>query len=186
MGSTGPRWAPCWPHEPCYQGRLLLYVSPPSINNPLESSWTVMDCCIVVRLPSVTLWSMHNLCTEDTTKVTKVSTDVSNIAKDITILDTSMDTFVWYRLIMHMKRNVALTSYWRTGADRFIESVWFVVMRLNSRCHCLRGSCVLIMHDIGESSVSYVRQTYEADIHTNIYADIKHIWTWKAAKALEA
>ena len=20
MGPVGPRWAPCWPHEPCYQG----------------------------------------------------------------------------------------------------------------------------------------------------------------------
>ena len=19
-GPVGPRWAPCWPHEPCYQG----------------------------------------------------------------------------------------------------------------------------------------------------------------------
>ena len=22
MVPTGPRWAPCWPHEPCYQGGL--------------------------------------------------------------------------------------------------------------------------------------------------------------------
>ena len=22
-GPVGPRWAPCWPHEPCYQGRCL-------------------------------------------------------------------------------------------------------------------------------------------------------------------
>ena len=21
LGSVGPRWAPCWPHEPCYQGK---------------------------------------------------------------------------------------------------------------------------------------------------------------------
>ena len=21
LGPVGPRWAPCWPHEPCYQGR---------------------------------------------------------------------------------------------------------------------------------------------------------------------
>ena len=20
LGTTGPRWSPCWPHEPCYQG----------------------------------------------------------------------------------------------------------------------------------------------------------------------
>ena len=23
LGPVGPRWVPCWPHEPCYQGRLL-------------------------------------------------------------------------------------------------------------------------------------------------------------------
>ena len=23
LGSVGPRWAPCWPHEPCYQGRQV-------------------------------------------------------------------------------------------------------------------------------------------------------------------
>ena len=21
LGPVGPRWAPCWPHEPCYQGK---------------------------------------------------------------------------------------------------------------------------------------------------------------------
>ena len=24
LGTTGPRWAPCWPHEPYYQGRYLM------------------------------------------------------------------------------------------------------------------------------------------------------------------
>ena len=23
LGPAGPRWAPCWPHEPCYLGRFL-------------------------------------------------------------------------------------------------------------------------------------------------------------------
>ena len=23
MGPVGPRWAPCWPHEPCYQGTYV-------------------------------------------------------------------------------------------------------------------------------------------------------------------
>ena len=22
LGAVGPRWAPCWPHDRCYQGRL--------------------------------------------------------------------------------------------------------------------------------------------------------------------
>ena len=25
LGPVGPRWAPCWPHEPCYQGYNLLF-----------------------------------------------------------------------------------------------------------------------------------------------------------------
>ena len=25
MGPVGPRWAPCWPHEPCYQGYDCVY-----------------------------------------------------------------------------------------------------------------------------------------------------------------
>ena len=27
MGPTGPRWAPCWPHEPCYLGNLSIFYS---------------------------------------------------------------------------------------------------------------------------------------------------------------
>ena len=23
LGPVGPRWAPCWPHEPCYQGHAV-------------------------------------------------------------------------------------------------------------------------------------------------------------------
>ena len=26
LGLTGPRWAPCWPHEPCYQGSYIEYI----------------------------------------------------------------------------------------------------------------------------------------------------------------
>ena len=25
LGPVGPRWAPCWPYEPCYQGSLLIH-----------------------------------------------------------------------------------------------------------------------------------------------------------------
>ena len=34
LGPTGPRWAPCWPHEPCYLGSrhvmsyIFLYIKP--------------------------------------------------------------------------------------------------------------------------------------------------------------
>ena len=23
LGPVGPRWTPCWPHEPCYEGRFV-------------------------------------------------------------------------------------------------------------------------------------------------------------------
>ena len=26
LGPVGPRWAPCWPHEPCYQGHFALTI----------------------------------------------------------------------------------------------------------------------------------------------------------------
>ena len=26
LGPVGPRWAPCWPHEPCYQGCYSSYL----------------------------------------------------------------------------------------------------------------------------------------------------------------
>ena len=26
LGPVGPRWAPCWPHEPCYQGSSTLWI----------------------------------------------------------------------------------------------------------------------------------------------------------------
>ena len=26
LGSVGPRWAPCWPHEPCYQGHVYIMI----------------------------------------------------------------------------------------------------------------------------------------------------------------
>ena len=26
LGPVGPRWAPCWPHEPCYQGTSIKQV----------------------------------------------------------------------------------------------------------------------------------------------------------------
>ena len=27
LGPTGPRWAPCWPHEPCYLGEYSIHLN---------------------------------------------------------------------------------------------------------------------------------------------------------------
>ena len=36
LGPVGPRWAPCWPHEPYYQGYVPWW--PPSISSPLADT----------------------------------------------------------------------------------------------------------------------------------------------------
>ena len=33
MGPIGPRWAPCWPHKPCYQGKTPLMLDDAWIRN---------------------------------------------------------------------------------------------------------------------------------------------------------
>ena len=37
LGPVGPRWAPCWPHDPCYQGSQAL------LRWPLVPA--LFDCC---------------------------------------------------------------------------------------------------------------------------------------------
>ena len=31
LGPVGPRWAPCWPHEPCYRGYLIFMMGLPKL-----------------------------------------------------------------------------------------------------------------------------------------------------------
>ena len=40
VGPTGPRWAPCWPHELCYLWCFPALPSAISRNNAGNSSWT--------------------------------------------------------------------------------------------------------------------------------------------------
>ena len=53
LGPVGPRWAPCWPHEPCYQGLLaserfvkitLMYTS--LMEHRKSTKLTYFDCDI--------------------------------------------------------------------------------------------------------------------------------------------
>ena len=56
LGPTGPKWAPCWPHEPCCKGylsaRLLL---PPNFG---FVHWLV----VTSRIYRLTLWSINKHC----------------------------------------------------------------------------------------------------------------------------
>ena len=42
LGPVGPRWAPCWPHEPCYQGNRIIQFAGHVITYPwncVHISW---------------------------------------------------------------------------------------------------------------------------------------------------
>ena len=54
LGPIGPRLAPCWPHEPCYQG-WFRYISPPRPNiSPVYVYTTVRSRYIVVSILQIT------------------------------------------------------------------------------------------------------------------------------------
>ena len=39
LGPVGPRWAPCWPHQPCYQGKEIWNRLGDVSRNPFHSLW---------------------------------------------------------------------------------------------------------------------------------------------------
>ena len=54
MGPTGPRWAPCWPHELCYRGWCACCVT--WISHKIESAWwLIMAWCPFGSRPSPTI-----------------------------------------------------------------------------------------------------------------------------------
>ena len=62
LGPVGPRWAPCWPHEPCCQGSLILL--------PVGFSRLMVRCLItkwmeyliyIVLTPTYILPKCHDL-----------------------------------------------------------------------------------------------------------------------------
>ena len=75
LGAVGPRWAPCWPHESCYQGPLLLghgwviwniwwnnlSISKSQLNMPVEGSLGLETGIFRVNTDSVWLpvWQSH-------------------------------------------------------------------------------------------------------------------------------
>ena len=56
LGPTGPRWTPCWPHEPCYQRKYISFI--PMKPQWLTSNWKKRFDCI-----SIKTWAqlIHNL-----------------------------------------------------------------------------------------------------------------------------
>ena len=57
LGPVGPRWAPCWPHEPCYQGydwHKLCYFDLPSM---ISNDHSTTNVVIGSRVPG--LWYLR-------------------------------------------------------------------------------------------------------------------------------
>ena len=52
-GLTGPRWAPCWPHEPCYLGTC--------VNSVLYLNYSNRMCCLHHQNPFVPTETFVNL-----------------------------------------------------------------------------------------------------------------------------
>ena len=54
MGPVGPRWAPCWPHEPCHLGtsetKPLLDINK-MLSNTSVASYSVMMLRLVTHPP---------------------------------------------------------------------------------------------------------------------------------------
>ena len=44
LGPVGPRWAPCWPHKPCYQGTLHGHSSLPSMGDLIVIQLHLQHC----------------------------------------------------------------------------------------------------------------------------------------------
>ena len=46
LGPVGPRWAPCWPHKPCYQGCLCKSHKPQNEDNSCLLAHNSLLLCI--------------------------------------------------------------------------------------------------------------------------------------------
>ena len=62
LGPTGPRWAPCWPHESCYLGMYLRFWIHFSCANKIfqNNHWYLTRCCSTLSVkphPNWLLWS---------------------------------------------------------------------------------------------------------------------------------
>ena len=57
LGPVGPRWAPCWPHESCYQGCCLLVGSNPPMSE--SKTGTLMAPKIwTINFINITVWDV--------------------------------------------------------------------------------------------------------------------------------
>ena len=64
LGPVGPKWAPCWPHEPCYQGCHYMNRCCPRSVSPYGMAWPQCVTRIYISKQliigiSCILWPFH-------------------------------------------------------------------------------------------------------------------------------
>ena len=59
MGPTGPRWAPCRPHEPCYLGNADC-IRVMDITSLIKSLW-IANICYISHGPFQNGWIIHQI-----------------------------------------------------------------------------------------------------------------------------
>ena len=58
LGPTGPRWAPCWPHELCSLGCDISAWNEPNTTNIYSAVWVLMTWCFS-KAPVATVFGAH-------------------------------------------------------------------------------------------------------------------------------
>ena len=79
LGPTGPRWAPCWPHELCYLGCfvicfVVLWLCCESLVNPCNLFSHILWGCVIGS--EVTLNDMGKLTIQNNNKTQQVANSV--------------------------------------------------------------------------------------------------------------
>ena len=87
LGPVGPRWAPCWPHEPCYRG---IEIEPIELQNwaccqsmvfPLTGALTTTHVPLLIQAhkstgPQLRPWKHHKIWGQYFGNIMKITMDV--------------------------------------------------------------------------------------------------------------
>ena len=98
LGPAGPRWAPCWPHEPCYQGSVVTLV----LEKQRGKIW--------VKISHESTWNLyynHNKTKHNTTEYILYGMySMSNT----NLIPLSVEIWIWRKVPCSANRKMPLMS----------------------------------------------------------------------------